>query len=153
MLKSNKAEAIWMSWVLLMAFVVGLSVFMFGWAEDRGEVFVSELGTMYDTAECDSVGIRIVDICQNPQSLNMNIANRNTISVNQLVMNIYDVYLDTPLSRVVNVTIAPDNVESVRVLKQSTTQQVEIVPVVVTRTDRVFCQRKAITYNDIDYCS
>ena len=149
---SKKAEGIWISWVLLMAFIVGLSVFMFGWAEERSEVFVQELGVMADTAECDSVGIRVLDICQNSQYLNMNIANRNTISINQLVMNIYDIYLESPISRVINVTISPDNVETLRVLKQSTTQEIEIVPVVFTERDRVFCYRKAVTISNIDYC-
>ena len=152
MLYSKKAAAIWMSWVLLMAFVVGLSVFMFGWADDQTESFSKSLRRMYDTAECDSVGLRIDEICQNPQYLNMKVANRNTISINQLVVNIFDVYIETPLSRVINVTIAPDNVENIRVLKQSTTQQIEIIPVVITESDMIFCYKKTLSRTGIDAC-
>jgi hypothetical protein len=151
-MKSKKGAALWISWVLLLAFVVGLSVFMFRWSQDRSEVFAKELRIMADTAECDSVGIRIEDICQNPQSLNMNISNKNSIRVDQFVMNIYDVYLENPLSRTVNVSLYPSEIENVKVLKQSTTQQLEIVPVVFTEDDKIFCYKKTVTVTDIDYC-
>ncbi|MFW5852455.1 MAG: hypothetical protein ACOCUR_00320, partial [Nanoarchaeota archaeon] len=66
--------------------------------------------------------------------------------------NIYDVYLEAPVSRAVNVSIYPDDTESVRVLKQSTTQQIDIVPVVFTETDMIFCHRKSVSVSNIDIC-
>ena len=152
MIHSKKAEAIWLSWVLLLAFVVALSAFMFGWSTERNELFASELRVMADTAECDSIGIRVDDICQNPQSLNMNVSNRDSIAVSQLAMNVYDVYMENPLSREVDVSIRPAESENVRVLKQSTTQEVEIVPVIITQDNKIFCYERALTIADIDYC-
>ena len=149
---SKKAAAIWMSWVLLMGFVVGLSVFMFGWAEDRGEVFVGQLEGLSDTAECDSVGIRVQEICQNTESLNMKIANRNTLTVDRLAFLIYDSLGQYAGSRIVNVSIAPDTVESLKVLKQGTVVQVEIVPIIVTPREPITCNRKSVLLERIDAC-
>ena len=152
MIFSKKAAAIWMSWVLLMGFVVGLSVFMFGWAEDRGEVFVGQLEGLSDTAECDSVGIRVEEICQNTESLNMKIANRNTLTVDRLVFLVFDSLGQYSGSRVVDVSIAPDNVESVKILKQGTVVQLEIVPAIVTPRDQITCNRNRILLERIDSC-
>ncbi|MFW6230891.1 MAG: hypothetical protein ACOC32_02610 [Nanoarchaeota archaeon] len=149
---SKKAEALWISWVLLLAFVVALSVFMFNWTQERNQVFANELNVMSDTAECDSVGIYVENICQNPQALYMNISNKNSIQIDQLALNIYDVYLENLLSREVNVSIYPSEKENVQVLKQATTQQLEIVPVVFTETDKIFCYKKTVIVNNIDYC-
>ena len=149
---SKKADGLWISWVLLLAFVVALSTFMFNWTQSRNEVFAKELQVMADTAECDSVSIRVQESCQNPQLLNINISNSNSIKVDQLVFNIYDVYLENPLTRVKNITIFPSEVENLKILKQSTTQQLEIVPVVFTEEDKIFCYKKTLTLTDIDYC-
>ncbi|MFP4117472.1 MAG: hypothetical protein ACLFTR_00960 [Candidatus Woesearchaeota archaeon] len=152
MMRTKKADAIWLSWVLLLAFVVALSVFMFAWSEERGEMFAGELRVMADTAECNSVRIRIEDICQNPQSLEFNITNRESITVNQLSMNIYDVYVESPISRDYDVDIRPADTRNVRVLKQSTTYQLEIVPVIITEDDMIYCYEKSLTETGIDYC-
>ncbi len=153
MLYSKKADAIWLSWVLLLAFVVALSVFMFAWSEERGEMFAGELRVMADTAECNSIRIRIQDICQNPQSIEMNVTNSESITVNQLSMNIYDVYVESPVSRSVDVNIRPSDVRNVRVLKQSTTYQIEIVPVIITDDDMIYCYERTVTETGIDYCA
>ncbi len=152
MIFSKKAAAIWMSWVLLMGFVVGLSVFMFGWAEDRGDVFVGQLEGLSDTAECDSIGIRVQEICQNTESLNMKIANRNTLTVDMLAFLIYDSLGQYSGSRVINVSIAPDTVETLTVLKQGTVVRVEIVPMILTPRESIACNRKSITLDRVDAC-
>ena len=149
---SKKADAVWLSWVLLLAFVVALSVFMFAWTEDRGEMFIGELRVMADTAECNSVRIGIRDICQRPQSIEMNITNRDSIAINQLAVNIYDVYVESPASHDININIRPSDVQNIRILKQSTTHQIEIVPVLITEQDLIYCYDRTIVETRIDYC-
>lgn len=150
---SKKGAALWLSWVLLLGFVVAISAFMFTWTSGQNEKFAKDLRKMSDTAECDSTGLIIQNICQNPQVLYMNITNKNTIKIDQLVFNIFDVYLDAPLSRTVNVSLKPSEIESIEILKQSTTQQVEITPVILTDEDQIFCYSKAVTISDIKFCS
>ena len=150
---SKKADAVWLSWVLLLAFVVALSVFMFSWTEDRGEMFIGELRVLADTAECNSVRLAIRDICQRSQSIEMNITNRDSIPVNQLAVNIFDVYVENPASHDIMVNIRPSDVQNIRILKQSTTHQIEIVPVLITEHDLIFCYDKTIIETRIDYCN
>ena len=51
-----------------------------------------------------------------------------------------------------NVSIYPSEVENIKLLKQSATQQLEIVPVIFTESDKVFCYKKTISVTDIDFC-
>lgn len=150
---SKKGVDIWVSWVLLLAFVVALSAFMFTWFNEQNDKLAGDLRVMSDTAECDSVGLHVEDICQNAQVLYINISNKNSIRIDQLVFSVFDVYLESPVLRTVNLTLRPSEVEALQVLKQATTQQLEITPVIFTESDKVFCYRKAVTLTGIEFCS
>ena len=152
MIVSKKAAAIWLSWVLLLAFVVALSVFMFAWTEERSEMMAGDIREMSDTSECNSVRLRIDDICQTGTSLHMNITNAGSIAIDQFSFNIIPTYDREISNPTIYTNIRPSEVEGVRVLKQHNTAQAEIIPVLHRDDSRIFCYVSSVTERGIDRC-
>src|SRR3989344_6874644 len=94
-MKAKKADFVWISWVLLMAFVVGLSAVMYNWIfgfTTSSTEQIEERAT--NSQQCDLIGISIDHYCQDTKNLYLDITNRNSLSVQRLVINMFDVYND-----------------------------------------------------------
>jgi hypothetical protein len=148
----KKAVSIWISWVLLLAFVISISAVMFNWSRSYSESQVERLIEISDTSECDLVGISVDDICQNPQTIEMTLTNRNGYSIDQIVVVVYDIYLQTLQTKKLNLSLMPSESENVILIKQGTTDQIKITPVFFTDDNIVHCNEKAATIEDIDFC-
>lgn len=148
----KRGVALWLSWVLMVAFLVAISVFMFKWTTNYTQYHATQLEELSDTSECDSVGISIDSVCQNSQFLIVNVSNRNNIRIDQLVINIYDVYLDNIQTKEKNLTLYPSKSDSFQLIKQGTTRQIEITPVFFTERNKVHCNQKTTTTTSILFC-
>jgi hypothetical protein len=148
----KRGVALWLSWVLMVAFLVALSVFMFRWTSNYTQYHVNTLEQISDTSECDTVGISVDSVCQNTQVLNINLTNRNNLKIDQVVINIYDIYMETVQTKTKNITLSPGKSESIQMIKQGTTRQVEITPVFFTDTNVVHCNQKTALSDQISFC-
>lgn len=87
----KKGEYAWLSFVLLIAFAVGLSVLLFNWMSGFASDSSSDIKQRVITTElCDNLAISL-DVCKNqssPQNLYINVTNRGDIRVNQLFFHI-----------------------------------------------------------------
>ena len=91
----KRGVSIYISWILLMSFVIIISVIMFnfmkGFAEGHAENIKERA---ISSIECDSVAVTIDNACQNTQNLYINITNRGDIKVNRLLFRLYDLYYE-----------------------------------------------------------
>lgn len=153
MTMNKKGISVWISWVLIIAFMAVIAAFMFGWTSSFTKSSTDRLKEVYDSVDCQLVTISIDSICQNTQTLNMNITNRKNIDIDNLIFRIYDIY-GNPETKEVDTFIrhGKTNVEKVEVIKQGITSVIEVVPVVIKSDTKIICDHKKITANNIKFC-
>jgi len=91
---SKKGISQWMSFVLITAFAVVLSVFMYDWMTGYSSDVTDDIKEdSYDTDICNSVAVSIDDACFDgtgtPKLLNTNITNRHDLRVTKLLFRLY----------------------------------------------------------------
>lgn len=150
-IKTKKGVSLYISWIMIMVLVIVLSATMYNWYGQRAEKTTEVLLEQSAEDVCDSVGIVIEDLCQNTQTLNINISNKNDIKVNQLVFGLIDIYND-PETKKINITIYPGETEHIELIKQGTLYQVDVTPVAVTDGITNVCSNSKIFKNNIVQC-
>lgn len=147
----KRGIAPYMSWVLLMGLIIILSLFMFSWITTQVDTSISYIEKGSDNSLCEKLSLSINDACQNTQTLNMNVTNVNTLEIDQLRFRFFDLY-DNPEFRTLNITIRPRDIESIKVLKQGTLKQAEIIPVIIKDKKIIVCNDKIVTLENINIC-
>ena len=149
----KKGISIWISWVLIIAFMAILAIFMFSWTSNFADSHTDRLKEVYNSVDCNFVTISIDTICQNTQTLNMNITNRKNIDIDKLIFRIYDIY-GNPEAKEVDVFIrhGKANTEKVKVIKQGVTSIVELIPVVIKDNNKIICEDLEIKAKNIRFC-
>ena len=147
----KKGFAAYISWVLLISFAAALSVFMFSWISATMETSTSQIEQRSDISMCDDVSFNVDEVCQNTQTLNMNVTNDNLLEINSLNFRFFDIY-DTAETRALNITIRSQDSQELQVLKQGTLQQAEIIPVLFRGNKIITCTKSLITLENIKVC-
>lgn len=150
-MRNKKGVSLYISWILLMLLIISLSAIMYNWYNQRAERSADILKEQSTEDVCDKVGILIENICQNTQTLNINISNSRDIKVNQLIFGLIDIYKD-PETKKVNVTIYPGETEQIEIIKQGTLYQVDVIPVVVVDKITNICSNSKVFKNSIAQC-
>ena len=151
MKNKKRGISLYVSWILLMMFIISLSAVMYNWYHQRAERSTEILKEQSTEDVCDKVGILIKDLCQNTQTLNTNISNTKDIKINQLIFGLIDIYKD-PETKKINITIYPGETEHIEIIKQGTLYQVDITPVVVTDGITNVCVNSKIFKTIIAQC-
>lgn len=141
----------YISWVLLLGLTVALSVFMFSWINSHAESSVEDMEERADTSACDDAGLSLKGICQNTQTLNMNITNIRELAISRINFRFFDLY-DNQDSRSLNITIRPGDTERIEIIKQGTLKQAEIIPVITLENSIITCKKSMITAENIAIC-
>ena len=149
---NKKGNSMWISWILLMAFAVVISIFMYDWIFGFSSDAASDLEQRTYAAEgCDDISIAILGICQDTQTLYINITNTKNLRVKQLVFRVYDIY-DEPETKTKTLDVFPGRTESVQVLKQGRTGRLEIIPVSKKKDSTIMCNERMVIKEDIPTC-
>lgn len=151
LIQNKQAVAPYISWVLLISFAAAISVFMYGWISGQVETSTESIEQRADTALCDDVGLNVVTVCQNTQTLNMNISNIKMLGITSLNFRFYDLY-DNQDYRSINLTIRPGDTKAVEVIKQGTLKQAEIIPITQDGSKVITCIKSKVTLENIQVC-
>ncbi|MFP4112117.1 MAG: hypothetical protein ACLFUO_03885 [Candidatus Woesearchaeota archaeon] len=152
LIQDKKAAAMWISWVLILAFMVVLGVIIQAWSDSFVKTNVNNLQEIADTSECSYVGLSIDSVCQDELMLVINITNRNDFKIDQISLNVYDIYLENIQSKKKNITLLPGETQTVSMIKQGTTRLIELTPVFITENNIVTCTEKTIASDNIGFC-
>ena len=155
--KMNKrAIHIWVSWVLLMAFVIALSALMFEWTTSYTEEKSVELQKRtYDTTECAHIGLNIDYVCQDTtdtQVLYINITNTNDIAVDKLIFRFFDIHDVNVETKEQTLKLKPGKSERLKILKQGTLKRAEVIPIIFKDDYEVVCREKIAYTESINEC-
>lgn len=151
-LSGKRGVALWLSWVLMVAFLVAISVFMFKWTTNYSKYHADTLEEISDSVECDSVGLSIDAVCQTTQLLTINVTNRNSLQIDQVVLNIYDIYMENVQTKKKNVSISPGKSDTIQIIKQGTTRQIEVTPVFFSEKHIIHCNQKTALSDQVGFC-
>ncbi|GEM_PF-3460569 len=151
-LASKKAVAAWISWVLLVGLSVVIAMFVLNWARGLVTQHGEDIKERADySALCENLDIRLESICQNTQTLNMNVSNNNNLKVESILVRMVDIY-GTPQLRETNTTIKPEEKKELKIVKQGVLQKIEVIPATFSGSKRIVCQNKKVTSEKIPIC-
>lgn len=146
--RSKKAIEVWVSFVLLMTFVILLAAIVSYWMRDYIKSTVEDLKQRSYTSEyCDAVGIEIRDlVIKDSQNVNMVIINTYNLGVDKIIFRSYDLN-DNVYINITNVTIKPNQNKTLSIHKNLTTYRIEAVPVLFYDEKEVICKDKMVWKN------
>lgn len=151
-MKGKKAVSVWVSYVMLTALVVSLGVIVLNWSKSTTQETVDDIVERGDAlTTCSATGIDVRDLCQNTQSLNMNVTNTNEVKLEALWASIFDIY-NRPQTSSVNITIQPQKTKAVDLLKQGIVKRVELSPVVSKSGKKIKCLSRKVSFDSVPVC-
>ena len=151
-LMHKKSMAAWISWVMLVGLSVVIGMFVLNWSRELVTKHGEDLKERADYAAlCENMDIRIDSICQNTQTLNMNVSNNNNLKVESVIVRMIDIY-GSPQLRETNIIIKPEEKKELKIVKQGIVQKVEVVPAAFSGSKRIVCQNKKVALEKIPIC-
>lgn len=148
----KRGISVWVSWVLIMGFAIALGVFFFSWVKGFASESSDDIVERSDKITlCDSASLRIDKLCQDTQTLNINVTNVNTLKTDELIFRLIDIYEESEL-RNVNFTIKPGETKGLILVKQGIVKQADVIPVIHKDRKRIICENKKVALNKVEMC-
>lgn len=141
----KKGESLWISFVLLMGFMVVLGTFVYAWLVGYVKTSGDDVKkVVYNYEKCDSISVSIDSACAISQNLYIRASNRNNLRINALVFTAFD-QSGFPEARWENVTIKPGKSKEIQLsLNISNVAILQAVPVMHKDDLIIVCsERKA----------
>lgn len=151
MIKGKRGVESYVAWVILVALTVSTAVFMYTWTTTSVEKSMEFVEETNDKGICQDVGINLISVCQNAQTLNMEVSNIKLQGISGLKFQFFDLY-DNAESRTKNLSIRPKEVKEIEIIKQGTLKQVEITPIIIKDNKVISCMKSIIMIENIRYC-
>lgn len=151
LLKPKKAVSTWISWVLLVTFVIFIGTTIFYWMKDYSTDAMTLLENRLKTTEkCDLVGIQISELTsKNAQTLNMKVTNRYNLGIDRIVFTLYDSKNRFIWLNISNTTIKPNSTKEIEIPQNSSmiTARIEAVPVILDDGNQIYCTERKVDLN------
>ena len=144
-LDSRKGADVWISTVLIMAFAVVMSVFMYNFMVDYTKSSTEDVKRIvYNADECRAVSLDINDVCISAQALNITLQNRNYIRIDKMDFRFYSGRMPVH-TNLTNITMNPNRVKQLSLnTGASGLTRVEVIPHIVKEGMDIICsERKA----------
>ena len=151
--KNKKAVSPWISWVLLVAFAVVLSAFMYSFMVSYTESSTEDIKkVVYNTDECRQVGLNIESACMSSQVLNITLKNTNYIRIDKIDFRFYNGR--TPLhTNLTNITMNPNRLKLFDFeTGVPAATRVEVIPHITKDNMDIICADKSAA-SDMSACT
>jgi hypothetical protein len=153
MMGNKRGISVWISYVMLTALVVVLGFMVLVWSRSTTQETVDDIVARGDALTlCGVSGVDVIRICQDTQTLNMDVTNTNDVKVIGLWARMYDMYGE-PQASSRNLSIGPQETKSIQIIKQGIISQVGIMPVVKKGNTLIKCQSRTVTIEPVPVCS
>ena len=151
---SKRGITPWISWIILVTFVIFVGALVSTWMKDQVNDSVDTLKDKASLTEsCDGAGIDVRNIVQkSSQTLEMIVINTYDTRIDQLVITAYTSGKGVVSTGTSNVTIRPNSNKTVLFSANSTTAILKIIPVYFEDKEgsdrkRRVCSDKAVERN------
>ena len=151
--KQKRAVSPWIAWILVVAFAVVLSAFMYNFMVSYTESSTEDMKkVVYNTDECRSVSLEIDSACMSAQVLNITLQNRNYARIDKMDFRLYNdrVPIHTNLT---DIAMNPNRKKLVEIDTgtASTVTRVEIIPHIEKENMDIICADKKVS-SDVTTC-
>ena len=148
---NRKGISVYVSWVLVMTFVVLMSVFMFNFMRDFAMKQTDDIKKRaLDTVECDAVAVTIDYACQNTQDLYINVTNRGDRKIDTMLFRFYDLYYEPQIDeKKIDLLVGRYNAKEVSLVKRGSVKKVrfvEAVPILIADGVQITCENRMASY-------
>lgn len=147
----KKGIETWISWVVLVTFVIFLGTMVFYWMRDFSADRVTDLQDRLEAREkCDLVGIELSEvISKNAQTLNIKVTNRDYLAINQVVFGLYGDKSSFIMTNTSNITLKPNSSKTIDLIQNSSipTVRVSAVPVIIDGGKQIYCTERLVEAN------
>lgn len=148
---SKRGDSAWLSWILIVAFSVGLGAFMFKWMTGFTQSSTSQITSRVEQSDCTQIGVSIYDACQTVEELRLSLVNKKSLNIDQILVNYVDIY-DNPGTKTINLSLRVNKPEKVSLLKQGILKQFEIIPRSVSKDKIIMCNDNTVVMTNIRQC-
>lgn len=150
--KGKRGVSIWISWVLLVAFMVSLSTFMYYFFSDFAKQSIDDVKSrVVDSKLCDNVGISVSVCLKSTSDLTVTVKNVNYITIDKVSIDMFDVF-DRPQQKSKEIKIVSGTSRSFDILKDGIIKEVHVVPVVYKDGKSIFCSNKESLIENVESC-
>ena len=142
--RSKRAASEWISWVLIMAFAVVLSVIMYKFMVDYASEQTTDIKKMvYNTDECRMVSLNIISACFGPaQVLNITLQNNNYVRIDKIDFRLYNGNIPIHTNQT-SITMNPNREKLVSFSTgAAAVTRVEVIPRIVKENMEIICSDK-----------
>ena len=152
LLSNKRGVSVWVSYVMLTAMVVSIGFLVLNWSRSFTEDTVEDIVERGDAlTTCQASGVDIRNLCQNTQTLNMDVTNTNDIKIIGLWVRMFDIY-DRPQISSRNITISPQKTKNVKIIKQGILKDIDVLPIVEKNNKRILCESKKLDFDNVAIC-
>jgi len=151
-MRSKRGVAVWVSWVLLVAFAALIGSLMFKWMIGYvKEQTIQIEERVYDDSMCEDLSLVIKNLCQEDQKLKLSILNNGFLTIESLIFRMFD--LDSnPFVVEQTIELSPGKIESFEVIKQDHIIRLEMIPITVDTNREIICKQSTVTFNEVNMC-
>lgn len=150
---SKRGVSAWISWVLLVAFMVTLSAFMYSFLAGFTKQSIEDVKEqVIDSKVCDNVGISVSACLKNSNLITITAKNVNYITVDKISIDLFDVF-DRPQQKSKEFKLVSGNSKRFDLLKDGIIKEIHAVPVIYKDGKVIFCSNKEVRVYDIPSCS
>jgi hypothetical protein len=149
---NKKAQAIWISWVLLILMVIIVGTVAGKYIIDKaGQDAQSLKKYALNKEECDNVDMRVDFICKNSKTLNMTILNNGNIKIDRVLTRLYDTAGNSE-NREIEIGLKPGQTKDLQLPRGRSAYELEITPLIEVEDLWVECREKTTTETNIQDC-
>ena len=154
-MRNKKADFIWISWVLLMAFAVAMSAAMYNWIFGYTKSSTEDIqNRALNSQDCSYIGISVDSYCQDTKNIYLDITNRNSLKIDRVLVRMFDVYND-PVSETkeVRFILEPGKTSKLTVPKNGLVKTIELVPATIKDNTEIVCTNRVTKADDVNSAS
>ncbi len=141
---TKKGVSPYISWILLMAFVVAISAFMYSFMTDYANDTTTDIKKqVFNTDECRTISLNIVSACISSQTLNITLQNTGYIRIEGIDFRVYDEFNVPIHTNRTTTALNPNRIKPMELnVGVSGVGLVEIIPVIEKENIEIICAEK-----------
>lgn len=152
---NKKGISVWISWVLLVVFIVLLSAFMYGWMTNYTRQTTEDVKkVVYNEEECNYISLDI-DACSTDSLILINFSNRGTLRIDKILLRLHSQQNVTNIELNMtkdNKTLKPERTRTESINDTGNIYIIDAIPIYIKGEYKIVCTNKLSTQTNITKC-
>lgn len=148
----KRGVSVYISWVLVMAFMILLGSLMFTWIINQVGSQTEKFSIIGDEQDCKEIFFSIDESCQDDFKVFVDISNTRNHRIDGFKIILFDIYDDFYESSI-DFSINPGKTDKISLLKHGTLNVIEMIPYFYSDDKKkILCQNSKVSVENIKRC-